>query len=124
MIAAMRRALTIVLLLLFAPPPAHAQTAFEISGGYAIARDPRDAVTLPAGWMAGAALSLSTAFSAVVDLSGQYKTVALFDSDARLSTHTAMAGVRASGRIGVMTEFAQVLAGVMRANGSAFGATT
>jgi hypothetical protein len=54
MIAAMRRVLPIVLLLCVLPRPASAQSGFEISGGYAVARDPRDEVTLPTGWMAGA----------------------------------------------------------------------
>jgi hypothetical protein len=81
-------------------------------------------VTLPAGWIAGAALSLSPALSIVADASGQSKTLALFDTEARLSVLTLMGGVRASARIGVLTEFVQVLAGVVRASGSAFGATT
>ena len=124
MIAAMRRALPILLLLCVLPRPAAAQTGLEISGGYAIARDPRDEVTLPAGWMAGAALRLTPTFSAVVDVSGQYKTVALFNNDARLSVLAAMGGFRAAARIGALTEFGQLLAGVVRASGSAFGSTT
>jgi hypothetical protein len=124
MIAAMRRVLPTVLLLCVLPQPASAQTGFEISGGYAVARDPRDEVTLPAGWMAGAALLLTPAFSAVADVSGQYKTAALFNTDARLSVLTAMGGVRAAARIGALTEFGQLLVGVVRASGSAFGSTT
>lgn len=120
----MRRALPLVLLLCLSPRHAAAQTGFEISGGYSLARDPRDAVTLPAGWIAGAAMPLTPALSAVADASGQYKTLALFGTDARLSVLTLMGGVRASGRIGVLTEFVQVLAGVVRASGSAFGAAT
>jgi len=80
-----------------------AQTRFEVSGGYALAHDSRDQVTLPAGWIAGAAIGLTPAFAAVVDVSGQYKTVALLNADARLSLHTAMAGVRASARLGRLT---------------------
>ena len=65
-----------VLLLSLFPRPALAQTAFEVSGGYSLAHDPRDAVTLPAGWIAGAAIGLTSALSAVADVSGQYKTIA------------------------------------------------
>ncbi len=119
----MVRALLLLLLCLL-PHPASAQPAIEISGGYAIARDPRDEVTLPAGWMAGVAMDLSHAISAVADLSGQAKTVPLIGSEARLSVITAMAGVRASARIGPLSESVQVLAGVIRTSGSAFGATT
>lgn len=122
MIAAMR-ALPMVLLLLLSPRPAAAQ-GVEIAGGYSVARDPRDAVTLPAGWMAGAAVDLNHAFSVVADASGQYKTVELFDADARLRVHTLMGGVRAAARVGRLREFGQVLAGVVQTSGSAFGATT
>jgi hypothetical protein len=125
MIAAMRRALPpLIALLCFLPRPASAQTGFEISGGYAVARDPRDEVTLPRGWAVAAALTLTPTFSAVADFSGQYQTVALFNSDARLSVFAAMGGLRAAARIGALTEFGQLLAGVVRASGSAFGSTT
>ena len=122
MIAGMRRAWPIVLWLLV-PRSAAAQT-FEIAGGYAIAHDSRDAVTLPAGWMAGAAIDLTRTFSIVADISGQYTTIALFNTDARLRVHTMMGGFRATGRLGVAREFGQVLAGVEQADGSAFGSTS
>jgi hypothetical protein len=102
----------------------NAQAPAELFGGYSMARDPRDQVTLPAGWVGGAAIGLTPALSAVVDVSGQYKTLSLVNADARLSTHTLMAGLRASARVGRLTEFGQIAAGVMRASGSAFGATT
>jgi hypothetical protein len=120
----MRRAFSIVLLLALLPRPAAAQKRFEISGGYAPLHDLRDEVTLPAGWMAGAALDLTPAFSVVADFSGQYKTISLFTGDARLSVLSAMGGMRASARVGPLTEFGQVLAGVVRTSGSAFGSTT
>lgn len=128
MIAAMLRAPTVALLLVLLlgllPRHASAQTAFELSGGYSLARDPRDEITLPAGWVAGAAMKLTPTFSVVADVSGQYRTIALVNTDARLSAHTLMGGVRASGQIGALTEFVQVLAGVVRASGSAFGSTS
>jgi Outer membrane protein beta-barrel domain len=119
----MRRAWPLLLLLLCLPRPAAAQT-LEITGGYSLARDSRDQVTLPAGWMAGAAIGLTPAFSLVADVSGQYKTVALFTGDAKLRVHTVMGGVRAAARVGQLTEFGQVLIGVVRTSGSAFGETT
>jgi hypothetical protein len=124
MIAAMRRALPLALLLCCSARPAAAQTGVEISAGYALAHDSRDAVTLPAGWVAGVALPITSAIAAVADVSGQYKTIALFTSEAHLSVHTVMGGVRASARIGRLTELAQVLLGVARSSGSAFGSTT
>ena len=120
----MRRAFSIVLLLAFFPRQAAAQKPFEISGGYAPAHDARDEVTLAAGWMAGAALDLTPAFSVVADVSGQYKTIALFTGDARLGILSAMGGMRAAARVGPLTEFGQVLAGVVRTSGSAFGSST
>src|SRR3954466_11588733 len=103
----MRFAWPLVLLLLCVPRAADAH-AFEISGRYSIARDPRDQVTLPSGWMAGAAIALTPAFSLVADASGQYRTVALFKGDARIRVHTVMGGVRAAARVGRLTEFGQV----------------
>jgi hypothetical protein len=123
MIAAMLRAAAIAILLAVLVRPASAQSV-EISGGYSLAHDPRDEVTLSAGWMAGAAFPLASVFSAVADVSGQYATIALADTDATLGMHALMGGARASGQIGVFTEFAQVLAGVTRASGSAFGSTS
>lgn len=119
----MVRALPMMLLLCLLPHPASAQRSIEVSAGYALARDPRDEITLPAGWMAGAAVGLTHSLSAVADFSGQYTTIALAGSEARLSVHTGMGGVRAVARIGRLTEFVQVLAGVVRASGSAFGST-
>jgi hypothetical protein len=124
MIAAMRRGWPVVLLLALFPCPVHAQTVFEVSGGYSLAHDPRDAVTLPAGWFAGAAIRLTSALSAVADVSGQYATIPLFESDARVTAHGVLGGLRLSARLGRITEFGQVLAGVVRTSGSAFGSTT
>ena len=122
MIPAMR-ALPIVLLLLLAPRPAAAQDV-ELAGGYSLARDPRDAVTLPAGWIAGAALDVTSTFSFVAEASGQYHTVELFDGEATLRVHTVMGGVRAAARLGALREFGQVAVGFVQSSGSAFGATS
>ena len=53
-----------------------------------------------------------------------HKTVALLNVDARLTIHAALAGVRGSARLGRLTEFGQIVAGLVRTSGSAFGATT
>jgi hypothetical protein len=122
MISAMLRPIAIAILL--GLPRLAAAQSVEVSGGYSLARDPRDAVTLSAGWMAGAAFPVVSVLSAVADASGQYATIALANTDATLTMHALLGGVRAAGRIGVLTEFAQVLAGVARASGSAFGSTS
>lgn len=123
MIAAMRRTMPLLLLLLISRHTS-AQTPFEFAGGYSLAHDPRDQLTLPAGWIAGAAIGLTPAFSAVADISGQYKTIPLLGADARFTVHTVMGGVRGLARLGRLTEFGQILAGVVRTSGSAFGSTT
>jgi len=128
MISAMLRApgvaLPLVLLLVLVARQTSAQTPYEISGGYSLARDPRDEVTLPSGWMAGAAIGVTPALSVVGDISGQYKTIPLLNTDARLRVHTVMGGLRASAKVGPLTEFAQLLAGVVRTSGSAFGGSS
>ena len=126
MIAAMIRALACVLLLCLCPRPAAAQTCrpLEISGGYSAVNDPKNLVSLPVGWMAGARLSVTDWLSAVADVSGHHTTVAGTGSDLRLSVLAAMGGLRASGHIGRVTEFGQLLAGVARGSGTAFGVTT
>jgi hypothetical protein len=123
MIAAMVRLLPLALLLCLLPRPARAQVPVEVSGGYSLAHDSRDIVLLPAGWAAGAAVAITPIFSAVADVSGQYATITLVDADVKLSVLTAMGGVRASGRLGAFTEFGQILFGVVRTTGSAFGST-
>jgi hypothetical protein len=123
MIAAMLRPIALAILLALLPRPAAAQSV-EISGGYSLAYDPRDEVTLNKGWMAGVAIPVTSIFSVVADASGQHATLALADTDATLSMLAILGGMRASARIGVLTEFAQILAGVARASGSAFGSTT
>src|SRR4051812_11639187 len=111
MIAAMLRGAGVVLLLTIPgafTQPARAQTPIEITGGYSVAHDPRDEVTLPAGWMAGAGIGLTPVLSVVGDVSGQYTTIALVSTDVRLTVHTAMGGLRAAGRLGRITEFGQI----------------
>jgi hypothetical protein len=120
----MRRTLPITLLLCCLSRPGAAQTRVEISAGYALAHDPRDAVTLPAGWVVGAALPITSAIAVVADISGQYKTITLFTSEGHLSVHTVMGGVRAAARIGRLTEFVQVMIGMAHTSGSAFGSTS
>src|SRR5437588_12387321 len=101
MIAAMLRLLApVVMLVALFPRHVTAQTRVELSGGYSLAHDIRDEVTLPAGWIAGAAIGWTPAFAAVVDVSGQYKTIAFAGAEARPTLHAGMGGMPASARIG------------------------
>jgi opacity protein-like surface antigen len=124
MIAAMIRRAALVVLLVTACAPASAQTrSIEIFGGYSLVDDTKAETVLPAGWSAGAALTLTPWFAAVGDTAGHYTTVQTFDANVRLTTHAVMGGGRAFARVGRLTEFAQILAGVVRGSGSVFGAT-
>jgi hypothetical protein len=121
----MIRCSAIVALLCLLSRPAAAQifTPLELSGGYSFVRDPRNDTSLPIGWMAGGGVTLNDWLSAVADVSGNHKTISAFGSDVHISVHTAMGGVRGSVRVGRLTEFAQVLVGVVRGSGTAFGFT-
>src|SRR5204863_8905245 len=74
-----------------------------------------------AGWMAGASVALTDWLAAVVDAGGSYKTISSFGSEVHVSVHTVMGGVRASAGVGKVTEFGQVLVGIVRGSGTAFG---
>ena len=124
MIAAMIRSAAIVVLLVMVGAPANAQIhSLEIFGGYSLVDDTKSETKLPAGWSAGAAFTLSSWFAAVGDVAGHYATIQTFDADVRLTTHAVMGGGRAFARIGRLTEFAQLLAGVVRGSGTVFGST-
>ena len=116
----------LLLLLTLCPRPSAAQMLRpqELSGGYSAVNDPQNEVSFPVGWMAGGALRLNEWLSAVADVSGHHTTVAATGSDIRLSVLGAMGGARASARIGRITEFVQLVAGVARGSGTAFGFTT
>jgi len=119
--------LTLMLVCALAPWPAAAQ---EVFGGYSYLVDPSASVlqtnanndALPVGWMAGGAYPIRARwFSAAGEIGGQRKTRSTVDGDVSLSFLSALAGGRASAQIGRVTEFGQVLYGVVRAHGSAFG---
>ena len=123
MISAMIRLLVMMLVMLTVARLAAAQDArpLEVSGGYSFVHDPNNHISLAAGWMAGASVALTDWLAAVLDAGGSYKTISSFGSEVHVSVHTAMGGVRASARVGKVTEFGQVLAGIVRGSGTAFG---
>jgi hypothetical protein len=109
-------------LLLVCPTQAAAQTrAVEVFGGYTFVHDAKNDVSLPAGWLAGAAFQITGWLSAVADVSGSYNTEQLFDAELHMRAHGVFGGGRASARLGRVSEFAQLLAGIVRGSGTAFG---
>lgn len=69
--------------------------------------------------MASADVSLTDWLSVVVDVSRHWETT----FDIELSTFAVTSGVRASARIGRLTEFAQLLAGVAHSTSTVVGIT-
>jgi len=106
------------------PAAAQGVAPVEIFGGYAAVHDAVNDISLPAGWFAGGAVRVTDWLSAIADVGGNYKTIDAFGSEVHLSAHAAMFGGRASARIGRLTEFVELLAGVVRGSGSAFGFTS
>jgi len=124
MIAAMMRRAAAAVVLLAAAARADAQTrSLEVFGGYSWLYDAKSDTPLPAGWSAGAALTLTPWFATVGDAAGHYTSVETFDSEVRLTTHAVMGGGRVFARVGRLTEFAQLVAGALRATGTVFGST-
>jgi hypothetical protein len=106
--------------------PAAAQTttrAAEIFGGYAFVHDAKNDISLPAGWLGGGAIGIVSWLSAVADVSGGYRTEEAFGIELRMRAHAVFGGARAAARLGPVTEFVQLLAGVVRGSGTALGFT-
>jgi Outer membrane protein beta-barrel domain len=127
------RALTPALLLaavLLAAPSARAQSAresarWQLSGGYAfmVESDVTEKETFPSGWNVSGAVRLTSWLSIAADADGQYKTIPTLGGDIQLTSHALTGGLRASARLGKLTEFGQVLAGAVRTTGTAFGSS-
>ena len=95
----------------------------QIAAGYTSMTDVTDHLTFPLGWFIGAAAHLNPWLSAAIDVDGQYKTIRFIDSDIHLASHALTAGARASGRLGRLVEFAQLLGGGIQSRGTLFGST-
>src|SRR4051794_11063053 len=113
----------LLLTIMFMPAAVSAQT-WEAWAGYSMLRETKDQITFPAGWTFGAARIVNTWLAVVVDVDGQRKTIPSIGSDIVLTSHSFLAGARASRALGRFTESAQVCAGVLRAGGDAFGASS
>jgi Outer membrane protein beta-barrel domain len=124
-VATSRLQLWILVVMLGVPVTVAAQDVEErqIVAGYTSMIDVTDHVTFPAGWFIGAAARLNSWLSVAIDVDGQYKTIRFIDSDIHLASYAPTAGVRASGQLGKLVEFVQVLAGGVRSRGTLFGST-
>lgn len=88
-----------------------------MAAGYAYLQDPPDRTDFPAGWMADAAVGVNGWLSAVADAGRSAHSTLDID----LSTSALLGGVRASARIGRLTEFAQLLGGLARSTSTVVG---
>jgi hypothetical protein len=114
------------------PAAAQAPTgSTEWFAGYSYLRAPGNSIlaatagddAFSVGWAAGADRRVWRAVSLVGEASGHYKSRTTLVDEVALSFHAFLGGPRASARIGRVTEFGQVLAGVVHGSGSAFGTT-
>ena len=98
--------------------------AWEVSAGYTAMRDTNDHLTFKAGWSIATAVSINRWLALAVDLDRQTASVPTFDGGSfSFASRAALGGLRASGRIGVLKEFVQVLTGPVVAKGAVFGVT-
>jgi hypothetical protein len=93
----------------------------ELFAGYALLHDTQEDLDLPIGWAAGGARGVNDWLALVADAGGNYKTVRLVGGDARVTTHSLLAGTRASAKIGRLIEFGELLAGAVHTTGTSFG---
>ena len=106
--------------------PAAAQSAarWDVFAGYAFDRDVVDDVNLDTGWAASVARGMNGWLSVVADVSGGRTTIAATGTDVTLASVTGVAGAKVAARLGPFVEFGELLAGVTRTRGTAFGATS
>jgi hypothetical protein len=95
----------------------------EVSGGYVYLNDSADQILFPAGWMAGGTLRLSNWLSVLGEGGLSTRTTTTFGSDIHMKVGTVLGGIRAEARLGRLTEFGQLAAGVVLASATGFGET-
>jgi hypothetical protein len=118
-----RRAAIVSLVVLCSASAAAQERGVEVFGGYTFVHDAKNDISLPSGWIGGGSLQLFDWLTAVADVSGSYRTEDLFGAQVRMRAYGVFGGGRLSARLGRVTEFAQLLAGVVRGSGTAFGFT-
>ena len=106
--------------------PAAAQNAakWDVFAGYAFDRDVVDDVDLRAGWAASVGRGINGWLSVMADVSGARTRIAATGTDVTLASLTATAGARVAVRVGPFVEFGELLGGMTRTRGTAFGATS
>lgn len=116
-------AVAFVLVCVSSPAAAQSAAQWDVSGGYAMLNDPQIETFFGKGWIVGAAVPIASWISILGEASGVHSHVKGVESDARLTAHSILGGVRLSAALGRLTEFVQVVAGDARGAGSWFGVT-
>lgn len=116
--------LTMTLILWLCPLVAMAApSGTEVWGGYTRLRIPRDAVTLPQGWVAGASVPVVRMIGVTTEVGSNRRVLRASGSDVTLRVTDVMAGLRLTARVGRATEFVHAMIGVVQGSGAAFGET-
>lgn len=82
-----------------------------------------DDVSLTAGWAVSVARGINGWLSVAADVSGARTTIPTLGTDVTLASLTTAVGPRVSARVGPFVEFGEILGGVTRTRGTAFGST-
>jgi hypothetical protein len=103
--------------------PAAAQTArpLHVSAGYVYVSDPSVDVTFTRGWSVSGSKNVNDWLGLVATYDDSRKTIPTVAGDLRLGMRAWLAGPQVSAKLGRATEFGQVLVGLVRATGGAFG---
>jgi hypothetical protein len=107
-----------------APSSVFAQSApkGDVAVSYSILHDSDLEETFPVGWVLSASRHFNSKVSLVGEVGGNYKTVDFGIDEVKLKVHSFLGGVRLANRgAAKAVPFAQVLAGLARANGSFLG---
>jgi hypothetical protein len=116
----------LALLLLGSARTAAAQdaAATDIFAGYSFLHEAGlDHLDFPLGWNVSATFRMNGWLALAADVDEHRKTLDLVDSEGRLTSRAFLGGLRASARLGSFVEYGELLAGIVRASGTVFGAT-
>jgi len=102
-------------------PAAAQEHKGDVAFSYSVLHDSDVEETFPKGWSVAVNGHLNSLLGVVGEIGGNYKTMDVFGSDLSMSVHSFLGGVRVRRDAGTMVPFAQVLAGVARANVSWLG---
>ncbi len=103
-------------------PKAKLAPELEWFGGYSFYRDQRDDLSFPGGWAFSAARRWNDALAIVGQMSGSHRSESIAGANvASANLYTFTVGPKYARRTGRVDSYGEVLIGVARTQGSAFG---